>query len=168
MINRMICQKIDNGSIAPKYKTYIFVGFNALNKAERKIFSWFRQNGSGHFYWDSDEYYINDHAQEAGLFMRRYLIDYPDDRNPKPPNNILTQPKNVEYIGVPLSVAQAKAVYGILDDFAHQEGFVPEKTAVILGDEHLLFPVLNSLPESIGSVNVTMGYPFKGPRSRIE
>lgn len=161
MINRMICQKIDNGSIIPKYKTYVFVGFNALNKAERKIFSWFRQNGSGHFYWDSDEYYINDHAQEAGLFMRRYLIDYPDDRNPKPPSNILTQPKNVEYIGVPLSVAQAKAVYGILDDYAHQEDFVPEKTAVILGDEHLLFPVLNSLPESIGSVNVTMGYPFK-------
>lgn len=160
-INRLICNKIDEGTLDPKYKTYIFVGFNALNKTERKIFAWFRQNGMGHFYWDSDSYYINDPAQEAGLFMRQYLTDYPDDRQQPLPDNILSNPKNVEYIGVPLSVAQAKAVYGILDDFAHQEDFKPEKTAVILGDEHLLFPVLNSLPESIGSVNVTMGYPFK-------
>lgn len=161
LINRLICNKIDDGTINPKYKTYIFVGFNALNKTERKIFAWFRKNGSGHFYWDSDSYYITDPVQEAGLFLRQYLSDYPDDRKLPLPNNIIGNPKNVEYIGVPLSVAQAKAVYGILDDFAHQEDFKPEKTAVILGDEHLLFPVLNSLPESIGSVNVTMGYPFK-------
>ena len=34
-------------------------------------------------------------------------------------------------------------------------------TAIILADEKLLLPVLTSLPASIGSVNVTMGHPFR-------
>jgi CRISPR/Cas system-associated exonuclease Cas4 (RecB family) len=37
----------------------------------------------------------------------------------------------------------------------------PDNTALVLPDEKLLLPVLYSLPESIGPVNVTMGYPFK-------
>ena len=36
------------------------------------------------------------------------------------------------------------------------------ETAVVLPDEGLLVPVLNSIPEQIRDVNVTMGYPMKG------
>ena len=36
-----------------------------------------------------------------------------------------------------------------------------EKTAVVLGDENLLIPVLNSLPLSVESLNITMGFPLK-------
>jgi hypothetical protein len=36
------------------------------------------------------------------------------------------------------------------------------RTAIVLPDEHLLIPVLNSIPESIRSINVTMGYPLAG------
>ena len=34
-------------------------------------------------------------------------------------------------------------------------------TAVVLGEEDLLIPVLNSIPESINALNVTMGFPLK-------
>ena len=34
-------------------------------------------------------------------------------------------------------------------------------TAVVLADENLLMPVLTSLPENIGDINITMGYPLK-------
>ncbi len=34
-------------------------------------------------------------------------------------------------------------------------------TAIILADEGLLLPVLQSLPENIGKINVTMGYPLQ-------
>jgi ATP-dependent helicase/nuclease subunit B len=37
----------------------------------------------------------------------------------------------------------------------------PDRTALVLADEKLLLPVLYSLPEDLGPVNVTMGYPFK-------
>ena len=35
-------------------------------------------------------------------------------------------------------------------------------TAIVLPDEGLLIPVLNSIPESVEDVNVTMGYPMQG------
>src|SRR6185436_2801810 len=34
------------------------------------------------------------------------------------------------------------------------------KTAIVLPDEHMLFPVMNSLPGSIEAFNVTMGFPL--------
>ena len=36
------------------------------------------------------------------------------------------------------------------------------ETAIVLPDEGLLVPVLNSIPEEVQDVNVTMGYPMKG------
>ena len=32
-------------------------------------------------------------------------------------------------------------------------------TAVVLGDEKLLIPLLNSIPSNVKNINVTMGYP---------
>jgi len=161
MHNREICEIIKNGNLKTEFKTYIFVGFNVLNKAERKIFSYLKQSGKAKFYWDADNYYISDKNQEAGMFMRGYLKDFPNEINSKPPSNIISQEKNVEYIAVPLEVAQAKAVHDVLSEMSKMPDFVPEKTAVVLGDEHLLFPVLNSIPKEIEKINVTMGYPFK-------
>ena len=34
-------------------------------------------------------------------------------------------------------------------------------TAVVLGDEKLLIPLLNSIPRNVKNINVTMGYPLK-------
>jgi hypothetical protein len=34
-------------------------------------------------------------------------------------------------------------------------------TAVVLGDETLLIPVLNSLPKNVDTINITMGFPLK-------
>ena len=38
---------------------------------------------------------------------------------------------------------------------------MPDKTALVLADEKLLLAGPVCLPENIGPVNVTMGYPFK-------
>src|SRR5699024_5199853 len=37
----------------------------------------------------------------------------------------------------------------------------PERTAIVLPDEQLLFPVLHTLPEAFGDINITMGYPLR-------
>ncbi|MBR4266431.1 MAG: exodeoxyribonuclease V subunit gamma [Bacteroidales bacterium] len=168
MNNRKICQLIDDGNLKTRFKTYIFIGFNVLNKAERKIFKHLRDSKNAKFYWDADSYYISDKAQEAGLFMREYLDEYPDERGRNLPDNILHSPKEVEYIGVPLQVGQAKAVHQLLtgiiksknDKNSNIDGNENPSTAIVLGDEHLLFPVLDALPDDVKKVNVTMGYPF--------
>lgn len=160
MKNRRIHSLIRDGKFPVRFGKYIFVGFNVLNKCERGIFRYLRNAGKASFYWDADDYYISDPAQEAGLFMRGLLQEFPDELNKKPQSNFLHSPKNVEYIGVPLEVAQAKCVHGIIEGLQKREDYCETKTAVVLGDEHLLFPVLNSMPASVQNINVTMGYPF--------
>lgn len=161
MHKREICALIKKGGLETRFKTYIFVGFNVLNKAERKIFTHLRLAGKAKFYWDADNYYISDSAQEAGLFMRGYLSDYPNELYPVPPDNILLGKKNVEFIGCPLEISQSKVVHDILLKFRQQPDYKESKTAVVLGDEHLLFPILSSIPQKIEKINVTMGFPFK-------
>ncbi len=160
MKNRKIYELTRSGNLPIKFGTYIFVGFNVLNKCERGLFRYLLSAGKARFYWDADDYYIADKAQEAGLFMRQLLTEFPDELHKKPQSNILHSPKDVEYIGVPLEVGQAKCIHDIIENLQKEEGYSETKTAVILGDEHLLFPVLNSMPNSVRNVNVTMGYPF--------
>ncbi len=161
MKNRAICDLIEQKGLETKYSTYIFVGFNVLNKCERKIFAYLRDAKKAKFYWDADDYYISDKVQEAGLFMRRLIAEFPDEiHGHRPPANIIGSPKDVEYIGVPLEVGQAKCVHDIITQLAKLPDYNETRTAVVLGDEHLLFPVLNSLPKCVERVNVTMGYPF--------
>ena len=161
MINRAVCNKLDNeNNIIYRYKTYIFIGFNALNKAEKHIFRRLRNSKRAEFYWDCDDYYVNNPIQEAGLFMRSNLTEFPNRLPLQNSKLILKNKKTIEFIGVPMRVGQAKAVYDILNEFVEKDKTVDDKTAVVLADEHLLFPVLHSIPPHVEKINVTMGYPF--------
>ncbi|MGV3547669.1 MAG: PD-(D/E)XK nuclease family protein, partial [Pedobacter sp.] len=51
----------------------IFVGFNALTRAEAKVFTHLQEAGKALFYFDTDAYYVEDELQEAGLFLRKNL-----------------------------------------------------------------------------------------------
>ncbi|MGF1922580.1 MAG: hypothetical protein ACQUHE_00255 [Bacteroidia bacterium] len=51
----------------------IFIGFNALTKAEARVFAGLQEAEKALFYFDSDSYYVDDHLQEAGLFLRKNL-----------------------------------------------------------------------------------------------
>src|SRR5690606_1292029 len=56
------------------FQQVLFVGFNALNKAEAKLFKQWQEEGRALFYFDADAYYLEDNMQEAGLFIRRNIF----------------------------------------------------------------------------------------------
>ena len=58
-------------------RRFVVAGFNALNNCEKKLFQSLQDQGNISFYWDYDEYYLNDLSQEAGLFMRENLKLFP-------------------------------------------------------------------------------------------
>ncbi len=155
---RLLSEKIDKQELkTDKYEKYIFVGFNALNRAEEKLFLYLKNIDKAEFYWDTDTYYQNDRKQEAGDFLRKNFNNLsisPYDL----PNNLIGKPKNIQLIGVPLEVGQAKIIPKILENYKVDTS--GNETAIILASEHLLFPVLHSLPEKQEKINVTMGYPF--------
>jgi hypothetical protein len=139
-------------------KKYHFIGFNALNAAQEKLFSYLQKNGMAEFHWDVDNYYIENEHQEAGLFLRKNIQKFePKAFRNSLEKNIGKNPARIELIAIPQSIGQAKILPKILAE--HPE-FKEDETAIVLADEKMLFPVLHALPESIEHLNVTMGYPL--------
>ncbi|MCP5102154.1 MAG: hypothetical protein GY950_02180 [bacterium] len=160
MVYREVAENIE--TIAANrlpWQKVVFCGLNALTKAEEIIISHLLQEEKAEIFWDMDRYFVEDKNQEAGYFFRknRKTLKLED---PAWVEEQLAEPKKINLIGVQSKVSQAK-VLGIkleeLLDAAHD----PESIAVVLPDETLLFPVLNSLPKSVDRINITIGFPLQ-------
>lgn len=138
---------------------YIFIGFNALNTAEQKLIQYILKQNRGKIFWDLDEVFYQNPNHEASLFVRNYVKkwDY-FKKNPLKdlPRNY-EQSKNIQLTGIPKNIGQAKYIAQILKDLPAEE---IKQTAVVLNDEGLLPVLLNSLPENVEKINITMGLPL--------
>lgn len=159
MVYRDVAKNLKEGTLQLD-GNFVFAGFNALTKAEEEIISYAVRETGAKIYWDYDAYYTQNNAQEAGSFFREYRNHTVLSKTfpAETPNSIATNKPEIEVIGVSGNMGQAKLLSQYLEQIDLEN---PEKTAVILGDEGLLFPVLHALPEKLQKVNVTMGYPLK-------
>ncbi len=141
-------------------RKHILVGFNALNNAEQHIFQVLLETGLAETYWDGDHFFLDNTYHEASLFLRTYKEQwgYYKSNAFKWVHDNFSKEKDIKLIGVPKNVGQAKSVGKILAGISKSD---IEKTAVVLADENLLQPILNSLPNTIESINITMGLPLK-------
>ncbi len=142
------------------WEKIIFAGFNALSGAEKSILLQLKEMGKVEIFSEADKYFIEDTEQEAGAFFRKNkdLIG-PEDMMP-PPDNGLHGEKKIEIIETTSDVGQVKYC-GIKLTELLDTGEKPENIAVVLPDESLLFPALNSLPENTGKGNISLGYPLR-------
>ena len=142
-------------------KEHVFLGFNALNTAEETIIQELLQNELAEVYWDIDKAFLDNPIHDAALFTRQHKKNWKHFQ--KNHFNWITEhyskEKNIQIYGVPKNIGQAKSIGSLLDDISKDN---PElkSTAVVLGDENLLIPVLNSIPSSIDKLNITMGFPL--------
>jgi len=143
-------------------KQFVFLGFNALNAAEEIIIQELLQNDMAEIYWDIDSPFLNNKNHDAGLFVRLHKNKW--NYFKQNPFNWITdnyqEQKNISVYGVPKNIGQAKYI-GTLLKRLKNKGKSLDNTAVILGDENLLIPVLNSIPDNIDAINITMGFPLK-------
>lgn len=141
-----------------------FAGFNALNQAEEKIIQHLLAIDKAEILWDIDNVFVNDTLHDAGLFVRRFKEKWTHYKT-HPFEWIVeefSQEKKIEIIGTSKTIGQAKIVSSIIDEIKSRNSDNDlDKVALVLGDENLLIPVLHSLPSSVGSLNITMGYSSK-------
>lgn len=161
MAYRKLFEEIKTGSIKIPWSKVIFGGFNLLTKSEEGIIKELLKQNIAETYWDTDEYYINNTKQEAGEFLRRNFKNLSINEPKWVENYLSTSKKSIKVIGAPLQAGQAKALGSGLKQALLLEKINPENTAIVLPDESMLIPVLNSLPDEITSLNVTMGFPMK-------
>jgi CRISPR/Cas system-associated exonuclease Cas4 (RecB family) len=158
MLHREVANRFSGGGIdsLTTGQHLMFVGFNALTKAEEKIICHCVEHLRAEVHWDTDAYYVNSIIQEGGLFFREYqqhailgktFSDVPSNFNTN---------KSVQVIGAPQHVGQAKLMAQLLQEEL-QKGILPEEILIVLPDEKLMLPVLHGISSTVDKLNITMG-----------
>ena len=153
---------IESGrEIALNYDKYIFVGFSALNEVETRMFDYINKQGKALFYWDYDNFYINDPTQEAGYFMRKNISKFRGVFDKELFNNLRTD-KEVTVIETVNDSSSIRYISTWLDKNLTENEI---DTAIVLCDETMLEPTLHTIPQEanghpIRHMNVTMGFPI--------
>ena len=170
LIYREAVNNLNHFSNSIKEKQYVFAGFNALNAAEEKIVQHLIATDQAQIYWDIDQTFLNDPYHDAGLFVRRFKESWKHYKsNPfEWIVNDFSQSKNIQVIGTPKTIGQAKIAGSIIENLIIEN---PDATldnvAIVLGEENMLAPLLYSLPSSVGALNITMGYSSKNNPAQI-
>lgn len=152
---------VSNESIEFRHKKYLFVGFNMMQVVELNLLDRLKKQGKAAFYWDYDQYYM-DGNNEAGHYIRQYLPYYPNELADYPQQEIynnMTKNKDITYISAPTENIQARYVNSWLKENDRYK--MGRNVAIVLSDESLLQSVIHSLPQEVGSINITIGYPLQ-------
>ncbi|WP_299054896.1 PD-(D/E)XK nuclease family protein [uncultured Polaribacter sp.] len=157
LIYREACNEIEKYLDRNNHREIIFIGFNALNKAEEFLFQKVLEKEKSSIYWDIDSAFFNEKHQ-AGKFIRKYKENwkYYEKNELKTIGDTFSKEKNIEVIGASKNTTQVKYAGEILEKIVDFKN-----TALVLADETLLPITLNSLPKNIEAINITMGYPLK-------
>ena len=158
MAYRSLAQRLKDGTAEDVFKgvfpddaSFVFVGLNALNECEKTLLRKLRDASMAEFCWDYSGSLIQDPQNRSSFFMSDNVMEFPQTGEWDAEGVAMP---TVNVVSVPSSVGQAKLLPDILES--------SEDSAVILPDENLLTSVLNSIPERITDINVTMGLPMKG------
>lgn len=167
LAERLRTEAVDNvfEGIWSKDVKFVFVGLNALNECEKALLRKLRDAGMAEFCWDYSGELISDPKNRSSFFMSENVVEFPqaavwDVEGLKMPE--------INVVSVPSSTGQAKRLPEVLQSIAEREseGNVSSmkltECAIILPDETLLSSVLNSIPDEVEDINVTMGLPMTG------
>ena len=137
---------------------HIFIGLNALSKSEELIVKELLNFNKGEVYWDIDQSFINNKNHGAAHFIKNYKNSW--DHYIKNPFNWVSDDfkglKTINIIEATKSIGQAKEIGEALFLINKDKS---KKAAVVLGDETLIEPVLNHLPESIRDISIGSAIP---------
>ncbi len=162
MVYRSLAERLKSSSVEDVFQdifhegtTFVFVGLNALNECEKTLLRKLRDAGRAEFCWDWSGDMIKDPQNRSSFFMADNVLEFPQAARWDPEG---VECPEINVISVASSAGQAKR----LPDILRQRTGAPEECAVVLPDEGLLKSVLNSIPEEIHDINVTMGLPMNG------
>jgi CRISPR/Cas system-associated exonuclease Cas4 (RecB family) len=159
LIYRKAAENISRYIETLHYEKYIFIGFNALTKAEEVVVEYLLNVNKLDYLVDGDVFYTKDKIHEAGRFIRHVQKSIFKNQTLQFMGNYFAEiPKKIHMIGLPQSVVQAKFLNELLEQIQLFDNTL-ENTAVIPADETLLLPVLHSIDTT--NANITMGYPVK-------
>lgn len=160
IVYREAAENIEHYKERQNNSPHIFIGFNALNNAEQTIIQELLEDENTKIFWDADEHFFKNNNHSASNFLRKYFTEWNYFRKNQPNfiSDNFNKEKNINIIEVQKNISQVKYVGELLSKLSDQE---LNKTAVVLADENLLNPLLQSLPSNVKKINITMGVSLK-------
>ena len=166
MVYRQLVQRLKTESVEDVFNDvwqgdvkFVFVGLNALNECEKMLLRNLRDAGRAEFCWDYSGKIISDPKNRSSFFMAENVVEFPQaavwDREG------LNVPE-INVVSVPSSTGQAKRLPDVLNGIGSRTVAGLTECAIVLPDETLLSSVLNSIPDEVEDINVTMGLPMTG------
>lgn len=156
------------------WKKVVAVGFNALSTSEIAIFRRLRKlpgcpgfDSFADFFWDATGPVLDGGDNSASHFVDIDRREFPSPQWALPFMELsdagsMTPVVNV--VAAPSNTVQTKIAGRLLSDMRGRlpgSDFTEARVAVVLPDESLLLPMLYSLPDDIGDINLTMGYSIR-------
>lgn len=169
----------EKGNKVLGYKKIVVIGFNALSTSELTIFNALKKmtikdsnDTLADFFWDATGPVLSEidgtgSQNTASKFVAANIKAFPCPDWALPwlrLSDVEEMPEALRVISSPSNSAQTKIAGNILAQMhenVEKETFHDAKVAVVLADESLLLPMLYSLPNTMGDVNLTMGYSFR-------
>lgn len=155
------------------YRRIVAVGFNALSTSEFRIFKALQGMTTpagepfADFFWDAAGPVLRaEIPNSASKFVDFNIREFPAPDWALPylkESDVVRMPSEMVEIASPSNAMQAKIAGEILDSLSKEIGadeVQSTRTAVVLPDENLLFPMLYSLGKDV-DVNLTVGYPLR-------
>lgn len=158
MVDRLVVESLNDEVFDFQYKKYYIIGLNALNACEKKFFTHLRKLDKAEFLWDFDKTYLDDAKNEAGYFLRKNLLEFPPPEDFDLNTSLFSNRKSIKLVAVSSVYGQSQQIPNFLDETKLDYKKEFDNTAIVLADETLLFSSLGAIPDSVGTVNVTMGY----------
>jgi hypothetical protein len=139
---------------------FIFIGLSALSKSEELIVQELISFNNGNIYWDTDSSFFNNKNHSASFFLRKYRRNWKffSKNEFKWVSNNFSKKKTINIIKANGFLAQSNEVGKILSKFNDID---TKSTAVVLGDENLIYPVLEHIPENISKEDLNISVPLK-------
>jgi len=147
-----------------------FVGFNNMNACAFNSMRKTIERGNAECFWDIDEWYLNGTSfSEAGTFLRRYSKD--EVLGSSITEQLLHRikvNKQPSEVGLEVDVVytseqntQATVAQQEMSNWLKLYPDKEEEMVVILPASGMLQPVLHSLPQEMGKLNLTLYYPLR-------
>ena len=140
------------------FENVFFVGFNAVTRSEERVFSALKAQGKALFFWDYDQSYIDDRMNEAGRFLRNFVVEFAEPDDFKTCHNFGTDGQQITVVASPTVSGQMSVVAERLAQTPVDE---MSDTALVLADETLLMGTIEHTAPYVSDMNVTMGYKLK-------
>lgn len=175
------------------YNKVVFIGFSAPSNCEKALMRFFRNRKtddgepSGEFLWDYYSSKVKDENNRASSRISLCVKEFPNtvefpynesgcgmsekeklpDEKPERESSDRCQYNVIKATG---KAEQTRILSVILKEIASEDGWNAEseaiKSAVVVSDESMLFPILTSVPDDFIAgeeklVNITMPYPLK-------